>query len=164
MSAARHPHLAHDGAVERLLAEARLLGVAGCRAGLRLLQLEVDLAEGDLGAGKRHRVVHPLAVDEGAVGRAQVAQPQPGLGEVQLGVTPRDGGIGDRHVAVGRAAHDQRAAGRDLDAEISGLGDELHVRVGLLEPLPLRYYRRGGSAAEQAPSAAGAAGEDGERV
>ena len=79
---------------------------------------DLDVADPQLLAAREHRLLDPLAVDEGAVGRAEVAHAQAAGGlRPQLRVVTRRPLVTDDEVATAHAAEDERSAllRRDLD-------------------------------------------------
>ena len=70
-----------------------------------------------------------LAVDERAVGRVEVAQPQPAVLGRQLGVAARCAGVADDHVGALHAAEHERAADRHDAAGVLA-GEDLEPHRG----------------------------------
>ena len=79
---------------------------------------DLDVADPQLLAAREHRLLDPLAVDEGAVGRAEVAHAQAAGGlRPQLRVVARRPLVTDDEVAAAHATENERPAllRRDLD-------------------------------------------------
>src|SRR5438034_629137 len=149
-----HRQLAHDGAAWRRLAGGEVRGRHHLRAGHGRRHghdPEGDLAEGDDVVLRRLRLVDAGAVQEGAVGGAEVLDADPVLRQGDLGVAPRDRGVVDGDVARDRPADDQGPALLQVNRLFAGGGEQLEHRAGIYlsprrEPAPA-------PAAPPAPSA-----------
>src|SRR5256885_6749710 len=109
-----------------------------------LLHPEGDLAEGDDVVFRGERFADAGAVQEGAVRGADVLDLHAPIGERHLGVSPRDGGIVNRHVARDRPSHDHDASGLEVDGLLARRAQQLeHKRTIYVRGLPWRAPGRG---------------------
>src|SRR3954468_13272617 len=78
------------------------------RTGFWILKCRFQPAEGEHIAGLERALLDRRAVDEGAIARSQVGQPDLLLAVAEPGVLPRDTRVVERNVGVALAADRQR--------------------------------------------------------